>query len=138
MAQFPRTNGSAGGVMNVDVAEYENGSAKGVGVTVSSHGPKFTYIAVFFGANLTDAEFQAGGPVEAVHHVIQQRGIIATYEIAAVQDNTAPADVQRCSKYALYPTELDITTLQSDIRALGVVAGYDLTTAEVILSTFGA
>lgn len=134
MAQFPRTNGDAGGVAHYDVAQYVNGATKGVGVTVNPHGPAFDYIAVDFGANMVDADFETGGPVEAVINSIQQLATVATYEVQATQ---GPAG----SKFALYPvgvaTAAFVAGLQADIQALGTVAGYDLSTATVLATTFG-
>jgi len=137
MAQFQRVNGDAGGVFHFDVAQYVNGSAVGTGVTINPQGPALSYIGIDFGADLTDAEFQAGGPIEAVIQVIQQLATVATYEIQAVQGTAV-----RGSKFALYPvgitTALFIAGLQADIRALGTVAGYDLSGATVVATTFGA
>jgi hypothetical protein len=135
MAQFPRVNGDAGGVAHYDVAQYENGSAVGTGVTINPHGPKFDYIAVDFGASLTNAAFQTGGPIEAVISTIQQLATVATYEIAA--DQTVAT--VRCSKFALYPVGgTSAAALQTAIRALGTVDGYDLSGATVVATTFGA
>lgn len=142
MAQFNRVSGDAGAVANYDVANYVNGAPVGTGVTINPQGPSLTYLAVYFGADLVDGDFGVGGPVEAVISVLQQVGVVATYEAAAIQLNTTAADVQRCSKFALYPTGLSaatITALEAQIQAIGTVAnGYDLSTAEVIASSFGA
>lgn len=136
MAQFDRVNGDAGGVANYDVAQYENGAAVGTGVTVNAHGPALGYIGIDFGADLTDADFQTGGPVEAVLRTIQQLATVATYEVQAVQGTAV-----RGSKFALYPagqvTAAFATALQADIRALGTVGGYALGTATVAVTTFG-
>jgi len=135
MAQFPRVNGDAGGVFHFDVDGYVNGSAVGTGVTVNPQGPKFDYYAVDFGASLTNAAFQTGGPIEAVNSTIQQLSTIATYEIQA--DQTVAT--VRCSKYALYPVGgTTAAALQTAIRALGTVDGYDLSGATVAATTFGA
>lgn len=137
MAQFPRVNGDAGGVAHYDVAQYVNGSAVGTGVTINPQGPKLDYIGIDFGANMTDAEFQTGGPIEAAIHVIQQMATIATYEVQAVQGTAV-----RSSKFALYPAGIVtadfVSDLQDDIRALGTVDGYDLSGATVVATTFGA
>ena len=136
MAQFPRTNGDAGGVAHYDVAQYVNGAAVGAGITVNPHGPAFDYIAVDFGADMTDADFQTGGPVEAAIRSIQQLATVATYEVQAVQGTAV-----RSSKFALYPVGIATTAfcaaLQADIRALGTVGGYDLSGATVAATTFG-
>jgi hypothetical protein len=136
MAQIPRSNGDAGGVANYDVPQYVNGAAVGVGVTINPQGPALGYIGIDFGADLTDAEFQTGGPIEAVIRTIQQLATVATYEVQAVQGTAV-----RASKFALYPagqvTAAFATALQADIRALGTVDGYDLTGATVAVTTFG-
>lgn len=136
MAQIPRTNGDAGGVAHYDVAQYVNGATKGVGVTVNPHGPALSYIGIDFGADMVDADFETGGPVEAVISTIQQLATVATYEVQAVQGTAA-----RSSKFALYPVGIATTAfcaaLQLDIRALGTVAGYDLSGATVVATTFG-
>lgn len=136
MAQFPRSNGDAGGIANYDVKQYVNGAAVGVGITVNPHGPAFDYIAVDFGADLTDAQFQTGGAVEAVIRTIQQLATVATYEVQAVQGTAV-----RGSKFALYPVGVAnagmLTLLQADIQALGIVGGYDLGAATVVTTTFG-
>lgn len=136
MAQIIRTNGDAGGVANYDVKQYVNGAAVGAGITVNPHGPAFDYIAVDFGADLTDANFQTGGAVEAVIRSIQQLATVATYEIQAVQGTAV-----RGSKFALYPVGVAsaamLAGLQADIQALGTVGGYSLATATVVATTFG-
>jgi len=137
MAQITRTNGDAGAVANYDVKQYVNGAAVGVGVTINPHGPAFDYIAIDFGADLTDVAFQTGGPIEAAIRSIQQLATVATYEVQAVQGTPV-----RGSKFALYPvgvaTPAFIAALQADIRALGTVATYDLSGATVAVTTFGA
>jgi hypothetical protein len=134
MAQFQRVNGDAGGVTNFDVNSYVNGSAVGTGVTINPQGPKFDYYAVDFGASLTNAAFQTGGPIESVNSTIQQLTTIATYEIQA--DQTVAT--VRCSKYATYPQNgTTAAALQTAIRALGTVGGYDLSGATVVATTFG-
>lgn len=137
MAQFPRSSGDAGGVANYDVAQYVNGAAVGVGVTINPQGPSLGYIGIDFGADLTNAEFQSGGPIEAAIRTIQQMATVATYEVQAVQGTAV-----RGSKFALYPagqvTAAFATQLQADIRALGTVGGYDLSGASVVVTTFGA
>lgn len=164
MSQITRVSGDAAGVANYDVANYVNGLPVGTGVTINPQGPGLSYLAVYFGADLVDADFGVGGPVEAVIRTLQQVGVVATYEAAAIQLNTTPADVQRCSKFAMYPAGLIdteyspgvpfVSGLESAIRALGTIhyadpAGllsgailpplsYDLSGAEVIASSFGA
>jgi hypothetical protein len=136
MAQFPRSNGDAGGVANYDVAQYVNGATKGVGITINPQGPALGYIGIDFGADMVDADFETGGPIEAVISTIQQLATVATYEVQAVQGTAV-----RASKFALYPagavTAAFATALQTDIRALGTVAGYDLSGATVAVTTFG-
>ncbi len=150
MAQFPRSNGDAGGVAHYDVAQYVNGAAVGVGVTINPHGPAFDYIAIDFGADMTNDEFQTGGPIEAAIRSIQQLATVATYEVQAVQGPSAV----RASKFALYPVGIATTAfcaaLQADIRALGTISypdpanplgpalTYDLSGATVAATTFGA
>ena len=135
MAQFPKVNGDAGGVMNFDVNSYVNGSAVGTGVTVNPQGPGFDYYAVDFGANVTNAMFQVSGPITNVNSTIQQLTTIATYEIAADQT----ISTVRSSKYATYPVGgTTAAALQTAIRALGTVNGYDLSGATVASTTFGA
>lgn len=137
MSQFTRTNGDAGAVANYDVAQYVNGAAVGTGVTINPQGPSLSYIGIDFGADLTDAEFQTGGPIEAAIRTIQQLATVATYEVQAVQGTAV-----RSSKFALYPagiaTAAFVAALQADIRAIGTVAGYDLSGATVVATTFGA
>ena len=137
MAQFPRVNGDAGGVFHFDVNSYVNGAAVGTGVTINPQGPGLSYIGIDFGADIVDADFQTGGPIEAVIETIQQLATVATYEIQAVQTTAV-----RGSKFALYPigitTAAFIAELQANIRALGTVAGYDLSGATVVATTFGA
>lgn len=149
MAQFPRSNGDAGGVFHYDVSQYVNGLTVGTGVTINPHGPAFDYIGIDFGAAMTDAEFQTGGPVEAVIRTIQQLATVATYEVQAVQGTAV-----RSSKFALYPVGVTsvvtngvsfIAALQADIQALGSIdgyvgapaGGYDLSGATVVATTFG-
>ena len=136
MAQFPRVNGDAAGVMNFDVNQYVNGTAPGPGVTVNPQGPGLSYIGIDFGADLVIADFQVNGPIQAVINTIQQLTTIATYEVAAVQGTAV-----RSSKFALYPigvnTAAFVTALQADIRALGTVNSYDLSGATVVATTFG-
>lgn len=135
MAQFPRVNGDGGAVMNFDVSSYVNGSAVGTGVTINPQGPKLDYFAIDFGANITNAQFQTGGIVETVNRTIQQLTTIATYEIAADQT----ISTVRSSKYAVYPQNgTTAADLQTAIRALGTVNGYDLSSATVAATTFGA
>lgn len=135
MAGFSRVNGDAGGVFNSDVNSFTNGSAVGTGVTVNPHGPGLDYFAIDFGANVTNAAFQAGGAVESVNRTIQQLTTIATYEVQA--DHTI--STVRSSKYAVYPKGgTSASDLQTAIRALGTVGGYDLSGATVAATTFGA
>lgn len=135
MAGFSRVNGDAGGVFNFDVSSFTNGSAVGTGVTINPQGPGLDYFAIDFGANVTNAQFQSGGCVEAVNRTIQQLTTIATYEIQA--DHTI--STVRSSKYAVYPKGgTTATDLQAAIRALGTVNGYDLSSATVAATTFGA
>jgi len=135
MAGFSRVNGDAGGVFNFDVSGYTNGSAVGTGVTINPQGPGLDYFAIDFGANVTNAQFQSGGCVEAVNRTIQQLTTIATYEIQA--DHTV--STVRSSKYAVYPKGgTTAADLQTAIRALGTVNGYDLSGATVAATTFGA
>jgi hypothetical protein len=134
MAQFPQVNGDAGAVMNGDVNSYVNGSAVGTGVTISPQGPSFDYYAIDFGASLTNAAFQTGGPIQFVNSIVQQLSTIATYEVAADQT----VGTVRCSKYATYPQNgTTAAALQTAIRALGTVDGYDLSGATVVATTFG-
>ena len=135
MAQFPKVNGDAGGVMNFDVQSYVNGSAVGTGVTINPQGPSFDYYAIDFGANVTNALFQVSGPITTVNSTIQQLTTIATYEIQADQT----ISTVRSSKYATYPVGgTTAAALQTAIRALGTVNGYDLSGATVASTTFGA
>jgi hypothetical protein len=135
MAGFSRVSGDAGAVFNADVGSFTNGSAVGTGVTVNPHGPRLDYFAIDFGANITNAQFQSGGCVEAVNRTIQQLTTIATYEVAADQT----ISTVRSSKYAVYPAGgTTAADLQTAVRALGTVNGFDLSTATVASTTFGA
>jgi hypothetical protein len=137
MAQFPRSNGDAGGVAHYDVAQYVNGAAVGVGVTINPHGPAQDYISIDFGAAMVDADFETGGPIEAAIRSIQQLATVTTYEVQA----------SGIGKFALYPVGVTsvlspagvsfIAGLQADIRALGTVAGFDLSGTDVTTTTFG-
>jgi hypothetical protein len=135
MAGFSRVNGDAGAVFVFDAsATGVNGSAVGTGVTVNPQGPGLDYYAIDFGANITNAAFQTGGAVESVNRTIQQLTTIATYEIAADQT----VSTARSSKYATYPVGgTSASALQTAIRALGTVGGYDLSGATVAATTFG-
>jgi hypothetical protein len=135
MAQFPRVNGDSGAVMNFDVSGYTNGSAVGTGVTINPQGPGLDYFAIDFGANIVNAQFQTGGCIESVNRTVQQLTTIATYEIAADQT----ISTVRSSKYAVYPKGgTTAADLQTAIRALGTVNGFDLSGATVSATTFGA
>ena len=134
MAGFSRVSGDAGAVFNADVGSFTNGSAVGTGVTVNPHGPRADYFAIDFGANITNAAFQTGGAVESVNSTIQQLTTILTYEIQADQT----VSTARSSKYAVYPAGgTTASALQTAIRALGTVGGYDLSGATVAATTFG-
>ena len=136
MAGFSRVSGDSGAVFNYDAgATGVNGSAVGTGITVNPHGPSLDYFAIDFGANVTNAAFQTGGAVESVNSTIQQLTTIVCYEIAADQT----VSTVRSSKYAVYPRGgTTASALQTAIRALGTVGGYDLSGATVAATSFGA
>jgi hypothetical protein len=112
-----------------------NGDAGLIGTTINPHGPAFDYFAIDFGANLVQSNFASGGAIESVNKTIQQLTTIATYQIAADQT----VSTVRSSKYAVYPVGgTTAADLQTAIRALGTVGGYDLSGATVVATTFGA
>ena len=136
MAGFPRVNGDAGAVFVFAAgATGVNGSAVGTGVSINPQGPGLDYFAIDFGANVTNAMFQASSVVESVNRTVQQLTTIATYEVQA--DHTI--STVRSSKYAVYPRGgTTASDLQTAIRALGTVDGYSLAGATVVATTFGA
>lgn len=135
MAGFSRVNGDAGAVFGADVGSFTNGSAVGTGTTINPHGPKLDYFAIDFGANITNAAFQTGGAIESVNSTIQQLTTIVTYEVQADQT----ISTVRSSKYAVYPVGgTTASALQTAVRALGTVGGFDLSGATVAATTFGA
>jgi len=125
MAGFTRTHGDAQPVFAMDV---QNGpvapSASADGTTTNFIGPAFD----FFGFDLGAAPTTQLGVDEMVAQVlvsIEQLSTVMMYSVSAT------ANVTNMS-VAVYPVgAYTAATLQTQIRALGTVNGYDLSGATV-------
>ena len=125
MAQFTRTHGDAQPVFAMDV---QNGpvapSTAADGTTTNFIGPAFD----FFGFDLGAAPTTQLGVDEMVAQVMVSIEQLATVAIYAVQ---ATANTTNMS-VAVYPVgAYTAAALQTQIRALGTVNGYDLSGAVV-------
>ena len=125
MAGFTRTNGDAQPVFAMDV---QNGpvapSTAADGTTTNFIGPAFD----FFGFDLGAAPTTQLGVNEMVAQVmtsIEQLSTVMMYSVSAT------ANVTNMS-VAVYPVgAYTAATLQAQVRALGTVNGYDLSSATV-------
>ena len=125
MAGFTRTNGDAQPVFAIDV---QNGpvapSTAANGTTTNLYGPALD----FFGFDLGAAPTAQLGVDEMVAQVMVSIEQLATVAIYAVQatSNTTNMSV------AVYPVgAYTAAALQTQVRALGTVNGYDLSGAVV-------
>lgn len=123
MAGFSRTNGDASGVAVYDVGQYVNGATTGsAGIPVQPAGPKLDFYAGDLGASGVSGQFGPGGAVEAVLRTMTQMSTLHMYQFN--NDGTY--------RVAMYPTSGDAAAaLQTAVRALGTVNGYDLSGATV-------
>jgi len=129
MATFPRFNGDAQPVFNLDV---NNGAQTGnitVAATVQPQGPKLNFFKVLVngdqgsGNAAVDLRGELGsytsgvfypGLVQAINQNIQQTTTIAIYQVEA--------DTSGQISYAIYNNEaFDATSLQTQLRAMGNV-----------------
>ena len=82
----------------------------------------------FFGCDLgadPSTEAEVNGMLQLLLQSIQQFATVAVYQVAATSNKTN-------FSVALFPVgAYTATTLQAQIRALGTVAGYDLSAADV-------
>lgn len=122
MAGFTRVNGDASGVAVFDVGQYVNGTTTGsVGIPVQPQGPKLAFFTGDLGADPT-AQFGTGGAIEAVLRTMAAKTTLHMYQFN--NDGTY--------RVAVYPTDGDAAAdLQTAVRALGTVNGYDLSGATV-------
>lgn len=125
MAQFTRTNGDAQPVFAIDV---QNGplapSTAANGTTTNFIGPAMD----FFGFDLGAAPTTQLGVNEMVAQVLSSIGQMSTVMMYAVQPTANTTNMS----VAVYPVGAYTTAdLQTQVRALGTVNGYDLSGAVV-------
>lgn len=125
MAGFTRTNGDASGVAVYDVGAYVNGTTTGsAGIPIQPQGPKLDFYVGDLGATGVQSQFGPNGAVEAVIRVMTSMSTLHMYQFN--NDGTY--------RVAMYPTGGDAAAaLQTAVRALGTVNGYDLSGATVTL-----
>ena len=125
MAGFTRTHGDAQPVFAMDVQNGPVASSTAAdGTTTNFIGPAMD----FFGFDLGAAPTTQLGVDEMVAQVLQSIEQLATVMMYSV---SATANVTNMS-VAVYPVgAYTAATLQTQIRALGTVNGYDLTGATV-------
>ncbi len=125
MAGFTRVNGDAQPVFAIDT---QNGpvssSTSANGTTTNFIGPAMDFFGFDLGAAPT-AQLGVDGAVSAVLQSIEQLATVMMYSVSAT------ANVTNMS-VAVYPVgAYTAANLQTQIRALGTVNGYDLSGATV-------
>lgn len=119
MAYFDRTHGDAKPVFESDTLDQ----TATTGVPVNVAGPHLDFFGADLGASPA-AQMGTGGAVEAVIKAIQQLGTVALYQVEDASGSNFSVGV--------YPTGAwTAASLQTAIRALGTVNGYDLSGAAV-------
>lgn len=81
MAEVTRVNGNAGGVSNVDIAEYDSTFATSINQTISVVGRGLVFFKITFAGD-ESAQLGTGGKIEAVLRAIQLRASTVAYCLA--------------------------------------------------------
>lgn len=120
MAYFDRVHGDANPLVNVDIRDS---GANKTGVPVNIAGPKLDFFGISLNGN-PSSQMGTGGAIEAVIKCIQQLAVVYIYQ---VEDDTSSN-----FSVAVYPTGAwDNSSLETAIRELGTVNGFDLSDASV-------
>mgnify|MGYP003347697039 CR=1 FL=1 len=125
MSGFTRTHGDSQPVFAIDV---QNGpvspSASANGTTTNFIGPAMDFFGFDLGAAPT-AQLGVDGAISAVNQCIEQLGTVMMYSVSATSNVTNMS-------VAVYPVGgWTAAGLQTAVRALGTVNGYDLSGATV-------
>jgi len=125
MSGFTRTHGDSQPVFAIDVQNGPVASTADANGTVTNlYGPAFDFFGLDLGAAPT-AQLGVGGAVGAVNQAIEQLATIAMYQVQA-------SSAANNMSVAVYPVGAwTAATLQTAVRALGTVNGYDLSGALV-------
>lgn len=125
MSGFTRTHGDAQPVFAIDTLNGPIAStASATGATTNFIGPAMDFFGCDLGAAPT-SQLGVSGAISAVLQSIEQLGTVMIY---AVQPT---ANVTNMS-VAVYPVgAYTAATLQTQVRALGTVNGYDLSGANI-------
>jgi hypothetical protein len=122
MAGFSRSHGGSLPVVNVDIPE---GGYASVDTVINVAGPKLD----FFSIDLDDdasGELGTGGAIESVISTINQLATVYMYQLSQGINDGEVMSV------AVYPTGAwTADTLETAIRALGTVSGFDLSGVDV-------
>ena len=125
MAYYTPVNGDAQPVFAIDTL---NGpvapSTDAAGTTTNFIGPAMDFFGFDLGAAPT-AQLGVDGAISAVNQCIEQLGTVMMYSVSATSNVTNMS-------VAVYPVgAYTAAALQTQIRALGTVNGYDLSGATV-------
>ena len=125
MSGFTRTHGDSQPVFAMDTLNGPIASTTNAnGTTTNFIGPGMDFFGMDLGAAPT-SQLGVGGAIGAVNQCIEQLGTVMMYSVAAT------ANVTNMS-VAVYPLGgWAAADLQTAIRALGTVNGYDLSGATV-------
>jgi hypothetical protein len=126
MASFNRVHGDAKPVVNIDVADkFDDPTLTGVAVNLA--GPKLDLFSIHFdNGESPENQMGTGGAIEAVMRTVQQ---LATVHMYQVNDESGTS----CQlSLAIYPTGAwTASTLETAIRGLGTVNGYDMDSTDI-------
>ena len=119
MAGFSRVNGDSTGVVNVDIKDAAQDS---IDTPINAAGPKLD----FFSINLQDnasSELGTSGAIESVLKIVQQVAVVYAYQLS---------ESSQIMSLAVYPTGAwTAGNLETAIRALGTVSGFNLSGVDV-------
>ena len=128
MASIPLVSGGSQPVFATDTLNGPQLAATTTytpaGTPTNFMGPKLDFFGCDLGAD-PSTEAQVNGMLQTLLQSIQQTATVAMYQVAATSNVTN-------FSVAVYPTgAYTAATLQTQIRALGTVDGYDLSGADV-------
>lgn len=132
MAEFTRVHGDARPVVNLDSSQgfknTNNTFSDSTGIPINLAGPKLDFFSITL--NYSDspaAQMGTGGAIEAVIKTVQQLATVHMYQV----DDLTPGSSAQLS-LAVYPTGAwDTSTLETAIRDLDTVNGYDMSSTDV-------
>jgi hypothetical protein len=122
MAGFSKAHGDSLPVVNVDIPE---GGYTSVDTVINLAGPKLDFFSINLDADAS-GELGTGGAIESVISTINQLATVYMYQISQ------GANDGEVMSLAVYPTGAwTASDLQTAIRDLGTVSGFDLSLVNV-------